>query len=258
MSALGPETRKGVDSYWSTFFGCPIPMMRPSQAVVFPHAGIGDYAGIYAMAFEGGCPIASVPPAALETARIVARDWSTDSIRNPAAIGAALGGEAGLAVGPAVVGYCDLGTFRPTRSSEGIRPLLPSEPHDVVAVNELRQACSSGDWDAGGSMLNADVAIGLVLSLVLVALAGYELWGERLAHIAVVTHPAHRGRGYARAVVGRLAAHILERGLIPQYRTLESNTPSVRVGAGLGFIPFATSMAVRVRTQTTRGASSRD
>jgi len=67
----------------------------------------------------------------------------------------------------------------------------------------------------------------------------------REACSSVVTHPAHRGRGHASAAAAALARLALERGLLPQYRTLESNAASLAVGRGLGFVEYATSLAVR-------------
>jgi predicted GNAT family acetyltransferase len=81
---------------------------------------------------------------------------------------------------------------------------------------------------------------------VLAAAAGYEVWGETIAHIAVVTHPAFRGRGLGAAAVSRIAAEAVERGLLAQYRTLEANAPSLAIADRLGFQPYARSLAVRL------------
>ena len=48
------------------------------------------------------------------------------------------------------------------------------------------------------------------------------------------------------AAVSRVTADALGRGLIVQYRALESNTPSVAVAERLGFQPYARSVAVRL------------
>ena len=81
---------------------------------------------------------------------------------------------------------------------------------------------------------------------VLAAIAGYEVWGDAIAHISVVTHPAHRGRGLGAAAVSRIAAEALERGLLAQYRTLEANASSLAIADRLGFQPYARSLAVRL------------
>jgi predicted GNAT family acetyltransferase len=85
----------------------------------------------------------------------------------------------------------------------------------------------------------------------LVALAGCEVWGGGIAHISVISHPRYRGKGYAGAVVSTLTATVLAQGLVPPYRTLESNTPSMHVAHRLGFVRYGVSMAVRLRQPTT-------
>ena len=84
----------------------------------------------------------------------------------------------------------------------------------------------------------------------LVALAGYKTWPCDIAHIHVVAHPEFRGRGFGRAVVAHIAGVALDSGLTPQYRTLESNRPSIRVAESLGFVHFASSVAVRLPSTT--------
>ena len=80
----------------------------------------------------------------------------------------------------------------------------------------------------------------------LVALAGYQVWGGDLAQIAIITHPHHRGHGYAGAAVSKLTEIVLAQGLVPQYQTLDCNRPSIQVAHKLGFVRYGTSMAVRL------------
>ncbi len=89
----------------------------------------------------------------------------------------------------------------------------------------------------------ASTAFGVFAGDRLLAFASYEVWDRALAHMSVVTHPEHRGRGFAKTAVAQLAQHALISGLIPQYRTLVSNKPSLRVAAALGFHSLATSVA---------------
>ncbi|HEY0793108.1 MAG TPA: GNAT family N-acetyltransferase [Chthoniobacterales bacterium] len=77
-------------------------------------------------------------------------------------------------------------------------------------------------------------------------LARYELWGHYVAHLSVVTHPGFRGCGQATAAVAALTSAVLSRHLVPQYRTLEANTASMAVAYRIGFVPHATSLAVRL------------
>lgn len=246
MRGLHAATRATIDAYWAEVFGCPVARLRPARGVAVPHAGPADYAGVYAMTF-GAAPIASVPPAYLAAARAAAAAWRADALREPEHVAAVLGAGAGEVVGPASLAYADAGTLRPAGAGAEARFLDPADPSDVAAVAALRAACAGPDWEHGGGALGAEPAAGAFADGALAALATYEAWGGRLAHLAVVAHPRRRGRGYAAAAVRLLAGRALARGLVPQYRTLEANVASVRLGAAAGFVAYATSLAVRLR-----------
>jgi predicted GNAT family acetyltransferase len=85
----------------------------------------------------------------------------------------------------------------------------------------------------------------------LVAVAGYTVWGDVIAHVAVITHPQYRRPGYGRTVVSRLTEEVLRRRLVPQYRTLEANQPSIAIAHALGFAHYATTVAVRLKPDAT-------
>jgi RimJ/RimL family protein N-acetyltransferase len=87
----------------------------------------------------------------------------------------------------------------------------------------------------------------------LAALASYQIWGEQIAHIAVVTHPSFRGQGCAAPALGCLTQNVIERMLVPQYRTLEGNAPSMAVARRLGFVHYATSLALRLAGSGNKG-----
>jgi GNAT superfamily N-acetyltransferase len=158
-----------------------------------------------------------------------------------------LGDDVDRIIRPAFLGYVDGATFRALAPNTA-RPLGAS---DAAHVAELRAACGAVEWEHGGSELGQNPAAGVYMSERLVALAGYEVWGGGMAHVSVISHPRYRGKGYAGAVVSTLTATVLAQGLVPQYRTLESNTPSMHVAHRLGFVRYGVSMAVRLRQPTT-------
>ncbi|MCA9980084.1 MAG: GNAT family N-acetyltransferase [Anaerolineales bacterium] len=55
------------------------------------------------------------------------------------------------------------------------------------------------------------------------------------AEIAVNTRSEYRQKGYGRAVVRALAAHLRKHGRVPLYAVNPQNTPSVNLARGLGF-----------------------
>jgi GNAT superfamily N-acetyltransferase len=234
---------RAIDAYWASSFGCPTEALRPPRTLVLPHDAHERFNGVYAMTF-GAEPVISVPSGVFTELRSSLASWTASSVRDPAFARESVGSGAGETVGPAWVGYADAGVFRPATFGAQTRILTRA---DSSAVDALRDSCPVIEWEHGGSAVGHDTTAGTFVDGVLASLAGYEVWGERIAHIAIVTHPAHRGQGHGRAAVACVAREALARGLVLQYRTLESNTASRRIGESLGFVHWATSLAVRFR-----------
>ena len=240
LSSLDSSLLKLVDSYWAQFFGCVPEALRTDTAQIVAHAGLGDYAGCYLMEF-GGAPVVSLPVDELESSRAAIEQLHAGTVRKPALSEAIFGERVSARVGPAYVGYTDLKHFRPVSLST-TRGLTDQ---DEKAVDALREACSVEEWEHGGSEFRPKEMAGFFKGHELAALASYQIWGEKIAHIAIVTHPAFRGQGHATAAVSSLTQMVLDRTLVPQYRTLEGNAPSMAVARRLGFVHYATSLALR-------------
>lgn len=241
---LRPETRQRLDAYWAGVFGCAEAGLRPHVPAVLPRREDDGFRGVYAMEL-GAAPVALLSRRLIDThaSRVAAVLASgLDGGVDPWSV--VFGDEVDAVVGPAALLCADAGTFRPLPPSDAVRLLTRD---DLPHAEALRRACTPTEWEHGGSAVGHDVAAGSFAGGELAALAGFEVWGEAIAHIAIVAHPAHRGRGHAAAAVSRVAAEALERGLVAQYRTLESNAPSLAVAQRLGFQPYARSLAVRLR-----------
>jgi RimJ/RimL family protein N-acetyltransferase len=195
---------------------------------------------LYLMEF-GAAPVISLPPDQMEFYREAVARWRPGVVRLPSVVEAVFGKPVAAIVGPAFIGYCDPNQFHPVSCDEA-RPLVAG---DEETLETLRAACEVRAWEHGGSAFRPGAMTGVFKDQELVALASYTLWGERIAHIAIVTHPRFRGRGYAKAAVSALTGIIFERQLVPQYRTLETNSASMDIARRLGFIEYATSLAIR-------------
>ena len=251
MRTLRAATVNAVDRYWAAWLGCTPRSLRPARTAVIEHGpGLADYDGTFVL-LAGGAPVVSLPRARLGTLGARARCWSVEQVRAPGELARAHEPhvEVERVVGPTWVGYADAGTLiaPPALPTPGSRSrLLTSVDAPVVAA--LRRACDAEEWEHGGHALEDGTAAGAFVDERLVALAGYTRWGDRLAHLSVVTHPAWRGHGFGRAAVAHVAAHALDRGLVAQYRTLEANAASRGLGTALGFLPLLTTVAARYRS----------
>jgi hypothetical protein len=241
MIVLQTSTVATLDTYWSNFFACPLTVVDRANTRVVPHAGLGDYRGIFLFRRQYAL-IISVPPAdhAIYLARFAG--LTSAAFDDVAALTKLMPAAIGRVIGPARISYGDVTTLRPHRF-DAARLLTDA---DEAAFQQFRAACPPLGWEHGGSVFGGRAVAGQFIGDALVALAGYERWGEQIAHIAVVSHPNYRGRGYGTCVVSLLAETVLTEGLIPQYRTLRANAPSLAIAAALGFVEYAESIAVRL------------
>ena len=204
---LAAESIAAIERFWAADLGCTIEDLRREQVVVTRQ----DSPSIFI--FARGGSIIAVPPVA-----------PADSI-----------------IGPAFIGYADAATHLDRADGEA-RVLDAS---DAEAMAGLRSACEAREWEHGGAA-TAATCVGIFRGATLAALASYELWGDRIAHLAIVTHPAHRRQGLARAAVSALTRVALSRQLVAQYRTLVANEASMAIARRLGFQGYAVSLAIRL------------
>lgn len=249
---LAPETRDAADGYWAGFLGVSRDALRPSVPRAVPHtsadgdAGLGGYAGMYAQSF-GAAPLVSLPSALLRRFGGLAAEAARDGLVDDGRWRGVFGDGVERVIGPAWIAYADARTFRPPVSGARVRPL---EGADRPALEALQRAVTPVEWEHGGSEWGGAPLIGAFDGGALAAVAGYEVWGGCIAHLAIVTHPAHRRKRLGTAAVALAARTALDLGLIPQWRALADNTGSVALARALGFVPYAASLAVRLRIES--------
>lgn len=222
-----------VEGYWAEEMGLPAGRLFAGSLQLVTHGDrLADYHGVFAI-FRGDKATVSFPLADLESLRP----------RLPSPPVSPQGMAEAFAdfsvIGPAYIGYAAKAPSAP----DFVRSL---DEKDLPLAAALRSACPEEEWDHGGSEVGTAPASGAFIGGNLVALAGYEIWEHGIAHISIVTHPEYRGRGYGRAAVAHLMGRAFAAGLIPQYRTLDANTASIRIAESLGFERYATSVAVRL------------
>ncbi len=146
-------------------------------------------------------------------------------------------------VGPAFQGYCEAEGFRPVRSDQ-VRML---DPDDDASLQRLAEACDDLEWEHSGVRPSKPNQFGLFLGDQLVAVVCYDMWAPYAASIGVLTHPAHRGQGHAKAATSAAMQHAFQQGHLVIYKTLLDNAPSVRLATSLGCREYARTMAVHLQ-----------
>ncbi|MHA7239945.1 GNAT family N-acetyltransferase [Arthrobacter sp. TMS1-12-1] len=74
--------------------------------------------------------------------------------------------------------------------------------------------------------------------------AGYDIWQGILAHVAAITPPEERRRGYAGRVAAVAVEDAMAAGLVPQWRARTDNTASQRTARRAGFVFAGTQTSV--------------
>jgi GNAT superfamily N-acetyltransferase len=228
--------------YWSRFFGVTAEVLEGGGVHVVPHVGLADYVGAWIF-WHGEAVIVSAPGSWVDELRPAAGQLAR-SAPDPDLARRLFGEAVERCIGPAYQGYLEPGSFRP-RPHERVRRLAEG---DGSALVRLREACGETAWEhASIDPESGDSCWGLLENGELIAAAQCEVWVPGVVSPGVLTHPAHRGRGCARAVVSAAAAEAISRGDLVLYQTLLQNEPALRVARALGFRQLATHVAVRLR-----------
>ena len=239
MAIEDPSSLSIAHKYWAHHLGCAADGFFAEPFRLVNHgAELADYWGVFAL-FRDRSVTVSCPSCCMEKVRDLLSAASYPD--SPMRLATALDPLAARVIGPAYIGYASV----VEAPSHPVRALFAG---DSTALDTLMHSCDPTEWDHGGSSIDQSLS-GLFCGGQLVAVAGYEVWGDAIAHIAVITHPDFRGQGFGRSVVAHVAERAIAAGLLAQYRTLEANVPSIRIAASLGFQPYATSVAVRLKPQ---------
>lgn len=243
MDSLPTQVLQVADEWWARDFACEVDELRPAHTHVQEHAGrLSEEAGIWILCV-GEHPLISLPPSLMGTLGEQAATWSRAVVADETALVAQLAPlEVRKIVGPAFIGYGTAPQLE-LASASAARELTAD---DATAIAALRARCSEEEWEHGGSDIRHVPCFGTHDETgELCALAGYEVWDAKLAHISIVTAPERRHRGYATAAVASAAAHALAHDLYPQYRTLAANQASMAIARRLGFLQYGFSVYVK-------------
>lgn len=241
LVGMRPEISAVVDAWWAGIFGCPVEELWRPGIHLSPHHGLGDYSGIYVLAHAATCRI-SAPAAVLPQLAEIPNRRPASALFTAELWREFLGGRVQVVHGPSEHFY--LG------STADLPPPVEVDEVPPSALEPLRIACGEGEWGESGFPANgsaeAACTFGLWRAGTLVAAANLTPWRDRPSDIGLLTHPAHRGRGYGFALAGTVARLAVESAGIARYRALSSNTPSLRVARRLRFTGYGRNLAVRL------------
>jgi GNAT superfamily N-acetyltransferase len=169
---------------------------------------------------------------------------SRDEVFTGAFLTGLFGNSVDRIVGPAWQGYADGSDFHP--AATGGTRLLQQVCTDKSALQRLELACNRTEWEHSTIAWEQPPVFGCFVGEEIVAAGTLHPWGEGILGVGIITHPAHRGQGYARAVVSAMTAYGLAQGAILRYQTLQANVASVAVARTLGYQQYGQTLAVRL------------
>jgi len=237
---ISTDTLGKVDAYWASYFGCTLADLKGKATQVFTHAALGSYDG--ALAFRRGeACIISVPESSPEIERAKLRAATPAQAFNAQFLAKVFVINPDHVTGPAWVGVADRGSVKPSKSAAR---LLTGA--DEAAMRELAEGCGETAWKQSKIAVDRQTNFGLFVGPKLVAASGYLNMGGLLAYIGVISHPDHRGKGYAKAVAAQCMTHALDKGLFPMWRTLQANETAVKLAGAMGFEQYASTLDVQL------------
>ncbi len=245
------DWRTEVDTWWAARLRLPPAALRRGGIWVMPGSG---YLGV--MAVAGACrplgyglPGAPAPaPGHVGRARLPLAEggrFPGGPLAAATRAAAALGNGPGAAIGPAWHGYVTETSLTRDRSP-AVRPLSPA---DLPLLIRLREQTPPAERDESGA--TGLPAYGYLDRGALLAVACLGLWHE-MPTLGVLTHPAHRGRGLARAVVAAAAEAGLDRRAVVQYRAWRANPASIAVARHTGFAHYCDGLVIELGDEPVR------
>jgi GNAT superfamily N-acetyltransferase len=244
------ETLAAIERTWANNFGCSIDKLHAPATteitLLANAADFADYHGAYLLRWESGSAVFTVPASLLPAVAAAIRDHAVAEVFDRAFLGQLFGQRVERIIGSAVRHCADATDFRPV-DARGTRPLTG---HDDAALQGLAAACGPEEWDESGLQASLGVArpptFGCFVGDELAAVGMLVLKGP-LRNIDIAAHPRYHRQGYGRAVVSAMTAYALAEGAIPHYQALASNTASLALARSLGYVRYATVLAVRLK-----------
>lgn len=234
------ETGGAIERHWARNFGLPIGSLPRTGTRVVPHAALGRWSGIFLLRHENTC-IVSAPEDLVGTLNRVLSGLPPNDAFGTRAIKKVAGNRVDRMVGPAWLGYADASDLRSIATAAVLL-----RAGDRTALMELCSAVGQEAWEHSGIQVDRPPVFGLYVDHLLVSAGMLHETHDGIQNIGLVTHPDHRGCGYATQVGAALSLHGVRLGRILQYRTLESNEPSLNVAQHLGYRPWGRTLSIHL------------
>ena len=234
------DTLKKVDAYWASYFGVQASDLSSQKTLVVTPPALAGLEEALIFRHDGAC-IVSVPESTPEIERAKLRAAKPAEAFDPRFLAKVFVISTDRVFGPAWLGIADRSDFKTVKSAA--RLLVDA---DEQAVETLADGCGEHAWKQAKLLQVRKPLFGLFEGKDLVAVSGYIVLGNVLAYIGVITHPGHRGKGHAKAVVSSAVADAFSKGYVAQWRTPQAHEGAVGLAKAMGFQPYASTYDVEL------------
>jgi hypothetical protein len=228
------------DNFWATeYFGCTLADFYNSENIVCHHKFLHGNTGTFIMKIYNKY-ILSVPPEHMVTFNYISKH--NGDLFNELFLRESLCDFRITYVRHSWIGY------RSSRTDQNEEPrfLYYSNANDRKSLEEFQKSCDETEWSHSGIGEHSERIVVKYNGNEIVSAADYHLWGKNIAHIGIITHPLYRKMGYDKAVLNDISEVILLQNLIPQYRTLCSNTSAINTAISCNFHTYANHIFLRL------------
>lgn len=143
-------------------------------------------------------------------------------------------------IGIASIAYADSQTLKES-SHIGI-----AHEGNVQEVDSILSTCAEVEQEESGVATMPAIFVAEATTGKPGAVAGYEIWNDKIAQLGVLTKPEYRGQGLASLAAHTASQNALNLSLIPQWRCQVGNSKSSRLSQKLGFHVVGLQLAIDV------------
>jgi RimJ/RimL family protein N-acetyltransferase len=225
-----------VTDYWHATFSGDDVLLRDATFTVAVNAGLSEDRRVMVLRTTDGAVAAVLTPSLADAVGVCeSRPRSEADLRRALS-------EGGVALHPAdnvfYFSRADLNTLLDEGPHPGVRRLSGA---DAALFAQFQSSAPEQDLDDAYVEMDHWAVFGAFAQGRLVTAASMYPWGgARIADLGVLTLPAYRRRGHARAVVRASCKHAAQHGYEPQYRCQLDNHASLAVAKAAGLTLFGT------------------
>jgi GNAT superfamily N-acetyltransferase len=242
-----------LDEHWTAILHVAPSVWRDAEVVVASHPEPSHNDHVYLIRREDSCIIV-VPESLIGVATTACASWPSAAIFDRAFVRSLFGNAVSSIHGPLWLGYATAQTLRPV-DGRGTRVLESAE--DAGALAALRAQVTEDDWVDAGFAVPGRRDYGCFDDGQLVCAGTLTPFRGVHANIGVLTHPAHRNRGFGTAMVSTLTSEALTRGDAAQFRALEESRAAIRIARLLGYVEDGHTLEVALHVAANGATAAR-